>query len=156
VLLTLLGGCGAPYEVGSFTDYGRVEEPRMRAFECIDVRLQPRGDGAVGPGWVAIDYELGNRCLSPVEVDLTAVTVFAEGEGGVTPMALHDPRDEVVVATLDGRRYAAEALAYENGLPAHGELARVCVDLSGLAPGDRVSPVCFRRHGERMMVEATR
>ncbi len=155
-LISLVVGCGATYDAGSFTDYGRADEPRMRSLECLDVRLQPRGEGAVGRRWVAIDYELGNRCTTPVDVRFRAIAVFGEAGHGVTPMELYDPRDEVVVATLDGRGYASEALAYEQPGADAKELERVCVDVSGLAEGGPVEPVCFRRDGEMMMVEARR
>lgn len=153
--LTLSIGCGATYRPGSFTDYGRASEPRMRSLDCLDVRLQPRGEGAVGRRWVAIDYEIGNRCTTPVDVSFRSIAVFGEAGNGMSPMELYDPREEVVVATLDGRGYAAEALAYEQPGPGD-ELERVCVDLTGLAEGEPVTPVCFRRDGETMTVEAKR
>jgi len=152
--LALLAGCTASYQPGSFTDYGRVDEPRARALDCLDVRLQPRGEGAVGRRWVAIDYEIGNRCSTPVDVDFRNIAVFGEVGQAIMPMSLYDPRDEVVLATLDGRGYAAEALAYEPRGIEGANVERVCVDVSGMAEGERVPPVCFRRDGETMRVEA--
>lgn len=162
VVITALGsaltGCGPVYEAGSFDHYGRVDEPRMRALGCLDVRMQPRGEGEVGRAWVAIDYELGNRCRSPVEVNLRDVWVYAEDGGGMTPMELHDPRAEVVPATLDGEGYASEALAYVAVGDGSTELGRVCVDVSRMVSGNdqQIAPVCFRRDGDAMTVEARR
>lgn len=150
------GGCGSAYEAGSFDDYGRATEPRMRSVGCLDVRLQPRGEGEVGRAWVAIDYELGNRCRRPIDVDLRAVAVWGEAGRGMSPMDLYDPREEVVVATLDGETYASEALAYEPGDGAQEEIQRVCVDVTRLHGGARgdVPPVCFHRVGDALRVEA--
>ncbi len=153
-----LTGCGPAYEVGSFDHYGRVDEPRVRALGCLDVRVQPRGEGEVGRAWIAIDYELGNRCRSPIDVNLGDVWVYAEDAGGMTPMELHDPRAEVVPAVLDGEGYASEALAYVAVGDGSKELGRLCVDVSRLVADhdQQVAPVCFRRDGDAMTVEARR
>jgi hypothetical protein len=152
--LLLSAGCTPLYQEGSFTDYGRADEPRMRAFDCLDVRLQPRGGTIPGRRWVAIDFDIGNRCNTPVEVDFRAITVFAEDSRSVERLRLYDPRAEVIAATLDGRGYASEALAYESEDGVAARLRRVCVDVSGLASGDSATPICFRREGEALRVES--
>ncbi len=154
--LTAVMGCGVGYEPGSFTDYGRASEPRMRSLDCLDVRMQPRGEGAVGRRWVAIDYEIGNRCTTPVDVTFRSIAVFGEAGTGMTPMELYDPRSEVIVATLDGHAWATEALAYEQPGANEEDLERVCVDVTGMAEGAPVDPVCFRRDGATMTVEVAR
>jgi hypothetical protein len=156
-LLFALAGCaGSPYTPGAFTDFGRAPDARVRALDCVDVRVKPRSPGDVLPRWVVIDYEIGNRCRGAARVDFEAVAVFGQSGTFMEPLPLYDPRDEVHVATLDGRRWAREALAYETPREDIAALDRVCIDVSGLADGERVDPICFRRDKTDLVLEATR
>lgn len=146
-------GCGTSYAAGDFTDRGRRVELRHRSFECVDVRLQPYVDRTVGSRFLAIDYEIGNRCLSPARVDFRAVTVFGQFDREMAELPLHDWRGEIVEATLDGRAYAREALAYQPPGATVDPLERVCIDLNGLADGDPVEPVCFAEENASLKVE---
>lgn len=92
---------------------------------------------------VRLVYEIGNRCMRPVDVDLSAVRVSG-GIGAMSPFDASDPRRELRPARLDGRGSLTEVIAYATSdrVP-----PRVCVELDALTAGAPAEPVCLDAGG---------
>jgi hypothetical protein len=104
---------------------------------CLDMAIERRADSG---GYVVLAYAFGNRCDTPVVVDLAAVTVVGRGPGGSRTLTTFDPRGEVQARWLDGRAVGREALAYEVGAP---DLKDVCVDAASVARESTSQWLCF-------------
>jgi hypothetical protein len=130
----LLASCA--YHPSSFeSDLQRFPGWRATA-GCLDVAVDRRADAG---GHVVLAYAFGNRCDTPVIVDLAGATVIGRGPNGTRALAAYDPRGEVAARWLDGRAVGREVLAYEAG----ASLADVCVDVSSMAHVEGSQWLCF-------------
>ncbi|MFK7987577.1 MAG: hypothetical protein AB8I08_16275 [Sandaracinaceae bacterium] len=139
--IVLVAGCGANYSGDYTSDYasGEVRPARALSLECLDVRVTRRaGDD------VRLVYEIGNRCLGPVDIDLSQVQVSGGSGLAMTRLPPRDPRRELRPARLDGHGMLSEVIAYAS---ADRAPPRVCVVLEGLTAGAPTEPVCLDGRG---------
>jgi hypothetical protein len=119
---------GCAYEPSSFSFMTRPTGTRA-TIGCLDLAIAPRA--AVSPErHPVLAYEFGNRCDSPVVVDLASMPVVGRAADGQSyALAPYDPHGEIREAVLDGRSYGSERIAY----PSSVELIDVCVDAAAIA-----------------------
>lgn len=145
-LLVPLAGCFGAYEADSLLVDGTGHpHDRGRRLGCLDVRVQVIRDSAVPPSWPVVGLDLGNRCRTPIHVDLRHVGVVAryEGPGRSVRLPAFDPRAEIDAAVLDGRAQAREVIAYVGPDETDERPRSVCVDVAGITAAEPTPPVCF-------------
>ena len=134
LLVLIVAGCGATYERLDTEALARRHPWAAVAHRgCLDLGVHLTRHPSVPGRFTVVRYELGNRCDRPLRLDLSAVRARARYADGVElTLARHDPRREVVPATLEHRSRAVEVLAYAPAIPRDGAPAVVCLTLDGV------------------------
>ncbi|MGZ3418593.1 MAG: hypothetical protein ACXVEF_13090 [Polyangiales bacterium] len=141
--LLCLGACVSKgYVPRSLFTAGDVDPRAVRAMGCLDVGLSVRGP-ADAP---ILRAKVGNGCVQPAAIDLGRLMVIARDESGAErPLAIDDPRGEVVPLHLDARREMVEAFKL---VGTEKPVVRLCVDLRGIAWSEhQTPPICFAPSG---------
>ncbi len=136
LLGTAIGASGAdgPYVPGRIAE--ELGSARVRTLGCLDVGIAPIGD-RIG----IVDVHVGNRCTHPERIDVAKMVVTSEGE---KPIALFDPRREIVRLHVGGAERGLERIRFEGMYGTR----RLCFDLGAIAPDApeaRPLSMCFRR-----------
>ena len=132
--LTLVASC-TPYTAGSFQSRGQPFPSARTTRGCVDIALQAALDlEAEGP---VFDVYLGNRCSQGVWVDLSALDVTAQFDGGESlRVGLYDPKRELKPVVLGGREVVVERIEIETSI----EARRVCATLDLMTRASTVGP----------------
>jgi len=145
-LLAAVAGCS--YNPGSFSYPTRRFPGQRTTVGCLDISVDRRpdmNDSAV------LDYQFGNRCDTPVVVDLVRVPVVGRTtDGEEVTLTPFDPELEMMAKKLGARQAGGEAIAYPTTQP----LVQVCVDAAAIYAdaGDAKRWLCF---GSNQVAEVT-
>jgi len=140
IFASLLVGCTA-YHPGSFT-HGVAFIGQRATVGCLDVAVARRVDYESN---AVLQYQLGNRCNRPVEVNLGRIAVIARfADGSEEVLAPYDPSFEIRPVRLTGRLTGQEAIAY----PIPRRALQICAELSAITPV-AVARAADRRAGVR-------
>ena len=141
--VALVGMSGVLQPSYSAGDLAREYGDRSHALTtvgCFDVALSARTESAR----TVLEWQLGNRCLSPAEADLSRAVTYEEGHA---PLRIHDPDGEIGPRTVGPRREVSARLALEGG----SATRRLCVDpslIAGAAPDRAPHPLCLVASGD--------
>ena len=136
-LLAAVAGCS--YNPGAFSYSTRRFPGQRTTVGCLDISVDRRpdmNDSAV------LDYQFGNRCDTPVVVDLVRVPVVGRTtDGEEVTLTPFDPELEMMAKKLGARQAGGEAIAYPTTQP----LVQVCVDAAAISAdaGDAKRWLCF-------------
>jgi hypothetical protein len=126
LLASLLVGCAA-YHPGSFT-HGAAFVGQRATVGCLDVAVARRADYESN---AVLQYQFGNRCNGPVEVNLGRVAVMARfADGSEEALVPYDPGFAIRPVRLSGRLTGQEAIAY----PTPRKALQICAELSAITP----------------------
>lgn len=156
LVLVLLVGCA--YKPGSFTYESRTFPGQRVSLGCLDVSVDRRADINGDP---VLDYQFGNRCDSPVTIDLVNLPVIGRmASGGERLLKAFDPGLEMHVAKLDALQAGGEAIAYVTDDPGSTDpIVQVCVDVARLERTNKPREaqwLCFGEKKKDLLAEASR
>lgn len=129
-LLVATAGCS--YRAGSFAALGHDFAGQRLSLGCIDLAVARRPDGPLG---AILAYDVGNRCDTPVWLDLASLPVVGHTDNAAIELAAYDPRGELRRLPIDGRALASETIEYRALLAVPFE--DICLDagrIVGAAP----------------------
>jgi len=147
----LLLSCRGAYRPGELLRTGGAGA----TLGCLDVVAAPVRTPEVGPEAAVVEIAFGERCGSPMCVDLGALRGQATFVSGRTwPVSVRDPREEMHPALLDARAEGRERIIFSPSAAAEGDeeprepWVRLCIDAATIACGSDRSPrrlACFTR-----------
>ncbi len=123
----------------------RPDGARRCELECLDAYVGLASSSILidrQPALV-VQYTIGNRCDHAVPLDLSRVRVVVDDDEERRELTPYDPRGEIRLLPLAGRRIAREAIAYPVAAP---DSLRVHIDLHGVADaagGGDCAVACF-------------
>jgi hypothetical protein len=151
-LVLALVGCA--YKPGSFSYSSRTFAGERVTIGCLDLSVDRRADMNGDP---VLDYQFGNRCDSPVTIDLVNLRVVGRmATGEDRHLRPFDPHGEMRVAQLDALQAGGEAIAYV--ATEHAEYVQLCVDIAQIERTDKPRDahwVCFGQKAD-LLAEASR
>lgn len=142
----LLAGC--TYHAGSFRPplvaaggYEPAPGATRVQVGCVDLAVSRRGVSDV-EGGLAVQYEFGNGCERPQQIDLANVHVVGRtADWREVPLHAYDPDTELTPLRLDGKSWGTETILYRDELG--GEVRQACVDVASVVHGDEARWVCI-------------
>ena len=105
----LAATAGCSYRAGSFSALGHDFAGQRVSLGCIDLAVARRPDGPLG---AVLAYDIGNRCDTPVWLDLASPPVIGQVDNADIDLVAYDPRAELRRLPLDGRALATETIEY--------------------------------------------
>lgn len=127
-MLAVAAGCS--YRAGSFSSLGHDFTGQRLSLDCIDLAIARRPDGPLG---AVLAYDIGNRCDTPVWLDLASPHVIGHVDNADIDLAAYDPRAELRRLPLDGRALATETIEYRARVAVPFD--DVCVDAGRIVGG---------------------
>jgi hypothetical protein len=139
VALMLSGGCA----------YSRLPvSPQAEAtvwhqFDCLDLAASFRSHPDFDSRHLVMAVWFGNRCTTPVPMDLSAISVVAHMASGETVrLGLDDPRHQIRPLHLEASGHDGEAIlltpARRSG--SRDEIVEICVDLHAVGSTQSQQP----------------
>ena len=125
-VLAAVGGCS--YRAGAFSALGHDFAGQRVSVGCFDLAVARRPDGPLG---AVLAYDIGNRCDTPVSLDLASVPVVGLVDNASIELTAYDPRAELRRLPLDGRATAMETIEYRARIAVPFE--DLCVDAGHIA-----------------------
>jgi hypothetical protein len=130
-----LGGCA--YQPDSFAHARQPFDGVQVTIDCLDLSVGHESYPSATSNVVA--YWFGNRCDSPVVVDLASARVVGmASDGSAIDLQAFDPMREIRTLLLDARAVGHEAIDYPSSLL----LKSVCVDAATIAHVQTTQWVC--------------
>ena len=136
-LLPAIACCGCAYKADTFSYASRPFRGVYVSVNCLDFGIERRTSG---DSKNVIGYQFGNRCDTPVVVDLASATVYGDvGDGSPVQLFAFDPFNEIRSLELDARAVGREAIEYPSEIDIH----RLCVDAASITHVSPARWVCF-------------
>jgi hypothetical protein len=130
-----LGGCA--YQPDSFVHARQPFDGVQLTIDCLDLSVG-RGTYPSATSNV-VAYWFGNRCDTPVVVDLASARVVGMAtDGSAIDLQAFDPLRELRLLRLDARAVGHESIDYPSALA----LSSVCVDAATIAHVQPTRWVC--------------
>ena len=130
-----LGGCA--YQPDSFTHARQSFDGVQLTIDCLDLSVGHENYPSATSNVVA--YWFGNRCDTPVVVDLASARVVGmASDGSAIDLHAFDPMREIRSLLLDARAVGREAIDYPSAFALHS----VCVDAATIAHVQPTRWVC--------------
>jgi len=130
-----LGGCA--YQPDSFAHAHQPFDGVQLTIDCLDLSVG-RGTYPSATSNV-VAYWFGNRCDTPVVVDLASARVVGMAtDGSAIDLQAFDPLRELRLLRLDARAVGHESIDYPSALA----LSSVCVDAATIAHVQPTRWVC--------------
>ena len=130
-----LGGCA--YQPDSFAHARQTFDGVQLTIDCLD--LSVRHDPYPSATSNVVAYWFGNRCDTPVVVDLASARVVGMAtDGSAIDLSAFDPMREIRSLLLDARAVGHESIDYPSALM----LNSVCVDAATIAHVQPTRWVC--------------
>ena len=127
-LVAAIAGCS--YRAGSFSALGHDFAGERVSLGCVDLAVARRPDGPLG---AILAYDIGNRCDTPVWLDLASPAVIGRVDNADIELAAYDPRAELRRLPLDGRALATETIEYRARVAVPFD--DICVDTGRIVGG---------------------
>jgi hypothetical protein len=136
VLLPAIACCGCAYKADTFSYASRPFRGVYVSVSCLDLGIERR---TTSESKNVVGYQFGNRCDTPVVVDLASASVYGDDGGSPIRLFAFDPFHEIRAMELDARAVGRESLEY----PSEVDVGRLCVDAASIAHTSPARWVCF-------------
>ena len=139
----LCAGC-AQYVPGSLvTAPSGVQYANTLTAGCLDLVVNIECSAETRPGAVIVRVDLGNRCDHGTPIDFTQLAVFDGDPRGSMPMAVYDPRAEIVAGRIAPHGSGLERIEFDRNTPDTDPPQRVCVRAAAMFDATSRAAMCF-------------